>query len=70
MLTKNEDLDYSKFKLMCCTATFQDVNAICLQFNVFLLFSLLQRQNIPKDYKIPVHYIPKEEVRYYGINPQ
>lgn len=28
------------------------------------LFFLLQRNNIPKDYRIPVHYVPKETVRF------
>ena len=31
------------------------------------MFSIfLQRENIPKDYKIPVHFVPKEEVRMNG----
>ena len=30
-------------------------------------FLLFQRQNIPKDYKIPVHFVPKEEVRCQTI---
>uniref|UniRef100_A0A667Y0M8 Kit ligand n=1 Tax=Myripristis murdjan TaxID=586833 RepID=A0A667Y0M8_9TELE len=34
--------------------------SIPVNIHVFMLF-LLQRQNIPKDYKIPVRYIPKEE---------
>lgn len=43
----------------------------CSAINCFFpLFFLLQRQNIPKDYRIPVHYVPKEEVRYGGVHPQ
>ncbi len=40
-----------------------------LSFYGFCLFFFLQRQNIPKDYKIPVQYIPREVVRHRSLLP-
>ena len=52
--------DNYRLKLHCAALMYCLVNEPLL----FFFSSFLQRQNIPKDYKIPVHYVPEKEVSW------
>lgn len=44
------------------TVIFRSTVRCCKKKNVKTFFFLMQKQNIPSDYEIPVSYIPKEVV--------